>query len=202
MISEQDKRKYSIEIIVETFFDNPRISSIIGRRSNKLKKVKIMAEYAYDFANKIGKTYLSEDKTAVVFFYKKSDYKQSFLYKIKYAITTLRTAQLSILKKLSDREVKINSLRWNEGDYVYGWFLAKSRKVKSYTGLIEAKNYIFDYADTENLPILIETTAKENILMYKRYGFEVYNKWHDEQSGLDIWFFKNDLTTSKSTAQK
>ena len=78
----QTDRDIIISIVTRAFEQNPRAVAMM--KKNPARSVRIMTEYAYALVERYDGIYLSEDKTTVLFYYKKSKYKRGFIDYLRY----------------------------------------------------------------------------------------------------------------------
>ena len=185
-------RQVIIDIISQAFIENPRTNAMM-KKKNPLRSVRIMAEYAYDLVSGFNGIYLSKDKTTVIFYYRISEFKRGFIGNLKYARMFLRAIRTSQLLPTLKREKIIRSRRADFEDYLYVWLLGSVQDKTSIRGLVDINNHLIDRSREYNIPILIETTIEKILKLYNYVGFETYNKWHDEDADLDVWFLKREL---------
>ncbi|MEE4116453.1 MAG: hypothetical protein V2I37_09805 [Marinilabiliaceae bacterium] len=185
-------RQIIIDIISQAFIENPRTNAMM-KKKNPLRSVRIMAEYAYDLVSGFNGIYLSKDKTTVIFYYRISEFKRGFIGNLKYARMFLRAIRFSQLLPTLKREKIIRSRRADFDDYLYVWLLGSVRDKTSIRGLVDINNHLIDRSKEYNIPILIETTIEKILKLYNYVGFETYNKWHDQDADLDVWFLKREL---------
>ena len=93
----------------------------------------------------------------------------------------------------------MQELRAQDEDYLYVWFLAQSADYNKLDGLLELNNHLIEKSKALDLPILIETTDKRNLIAYRRIGFKIYNTWKDEENDLTVWYMRRDATIVHSS---
>ena len=188
---QRSDKEIILEIISHAFVENPRTQAMM-KKKDPVRSVRLMAEYAYDLITKFNGIYLSEDKSTVLFYYKNSEYRRSFVDYIKYARMFLRAIRPSQLLPTLKREKIIKDLRPDYEDYIYVWLLGSDQKTTSIKGLADIRDHLFGLSKELNLPILIETTVEKVIKLYRFVGFEEYHRWVDEEAGFDVWFMKRE----------
>lgn len=141
--------------------------------------------------------YLSEDKTTVLFYYKKSQYKRGLIDYLRYGKMFIQAIRPSQLFPTLKREKYIASLRPDYEDYIYVWVLGSVPNNKSLKGLADIRDHLFGLSETLQLPILIETTVEKVRKLYRYVGFEEYHKWEDTEAGIDVWFLERKLNPPK-----
>jgi hypothetical protein len=186
---DQADKEIILSIVTQAFAENPRIHAMIKKGKTE-ERIRYMANYAYNLIRKFNGVYLSEDKTTVLFLYKKSDYKLSFGDYIKYIIMFLKHIRTSQLIPTQKREKYIESLRPKIPDYIYVWILGSVPNNKSLKGLADIRDHLFGMSERLNMPILIETTVDKVIKLYRYVGFEIYHEWYDEDADLNVRFLK------------
>ncbi len=181
-----------ISIVTLAFEQNPRAQAMM-KKSNPARSVRLMTEYAYGMVEKYNGIYLSEDKTAVLFYYRKSQYNRTFVDYLRYGIMFLRAIRPSQLFPTLKREKFIKEMRPDLEDYVYVWVLGSDPNTTSIRGLADIRDHLFNLAEELHLPILIETTVEKVIKLYRYVGFEIYHKWFDREADINVWFLQRGL---------
>lgn len=189
-------REIIISIVTRAFEQNPRAVTMM-KKKNPARSVRLMTEYAYQLVDKFDGIYLSEDKTTVLFYYKKSQYKRGFIDYIRYGKMFMQAIRPSQLFPTLKREKYIASLRPDYKDYIYVWVLGSVPDNKSLKGLADIRDHLFGLSEKLQLPILIETTVEKVRKLYRYVGFEEYHKWEDSEAGINVWFLERKLNPPK-----
>jgi hypothetical protein len=178
-------RKIVSSIIKETFQNNPSVLSILNKKGDLNKKIGYLADFAFIKAYHRQGVYLSDNQKGVAIFYKGNQSKFSLketYYEIKFALLALPLWEIpSILK----REAYMKKEKPKDGKYIYFWFLGVKKGGENVG--FELKEIVLNEAKKENLPIYLETSVWRNVVVYKRYGFEVYDTWKDEKYKVTVW---------------
>ncbi|MEN8201100.1 MAG: hypothetical protein ABFS28_00795 [Bacteroidota bacterium] len=169
------------------------------KQKNPTRSVRHMTEYAYMLVDKMDGIYLSEDKSTVLFYYLKSQYKRTFTDYIKYGIMFMKAIKPSQLFPTMKREKYIASLRPDYKDYIYVWVLGSVPNNRSLKGLADIRDHLFGLSEKLQLPILIETTVEKVLKLYRYVGFEEYHQWYDQEAGINVWFLERKLKSSDQT---
>ena len=93
---EKSDRDIIISIVTNAFEQNPRAQAMM-KKKNPARSVRLMTEYAYQLVEKFDGIYLSEDKTTVLFYYRNSQYRRTFVDYLKYGkmfMQAIRPSQL------------------------------------------------------------------------------------------------------------
>ena len=192
----QTDRDIVISIVTRAFEQNPRAMAMM-KKQNPTRSVRLMTEYAYSLVEKYNGIYLSEDKTTVLFYYKKSQYKRGFIDYLRYGKMFMQAIRFSQLFPTLKREKYIASLRPDYEDYIYVWVLGSVPNNKSLKGLADIRDHLFEMSEKLQLPILIETTVEKVRKLYHYVGFEEYHKWEDAEAGINVWFMERKLNPPK-----
>lgn len=182
--STERERATAVQVITETFDVNPSVNIVIGDGGNRKKKISRLADYAFTKAlNRKGAFISSNERGAAHCF--RSDIGKStlkeFLYEIRFALSIPLKKVFQTLK----RESYLKKHRFQD-PHLYFWFLGVYRDGQG--AVYELKDYIFDWSEREQLPILLETSVPRNRDIYLRYGFEIYHTWEDSGGGAPLWF--------------
>lgn len=191
-------REIVISIVTRAFEQNPRAQAMMKKR-NPSRSVRIMTEYAYRLVEHFDGIYLSEDKTTVLFYYKKSQYKRKLIDYIRYLKMFIQAIRPSQFFPTMQREKYIASLRPDYKDYIYVWVLASVPNNRSLDGLADIRDHLFGMSEKLQLPILIETTVEKVRKLYRYVGFEEYHKWEDKEAGIDVWFLERRVNPPQRT---
>jgi len=194
----QTDREIIISIVSNAFEQNPRAMAIM-KKKNPSRSVRLMTEYAYQLVEKFEGIYLSEDKTTVLFYYKKSQYKRGFVDYLRYGKMFIQAIRPSQLFPTLKREKYIANLRPDYEDYIYVWVLGSDPNTTSVRGLVDIRDHLFGLSERLQLPILIETTVEKVRKLYHYVGFEEYHKWEDNDAGINVWFMERKLNPPKRT---
>ena len=189
-------REIIISIVTRAFEQNPRAQAMM-KTKNPSRSVRLMTEYAYQLVDKFDGIYLSKDKTTVLFYYKKSQYKRKLIDYIRYLRMFIKAIRPSQFFPTMKREKYIAGIRPDYEDYIYVWVLASVPDNRSFDGLADIRNHLFGLSERLQLPILIETTVEKVRKLYHYVGFEEYHKWEDTEAGIDVWFLERKVNPPK-----
>lgn len=189
-----------IGMLSEAFRQNPRVMAMM-KKKDPARSLRIMTEYAYKLVDKFDGIYLSRDKSTVLFYYLKSQYRRGFIDYLRYAKMFLQAIRPSQLLPTLKREKYIASLRPDYEDYIYVWVLGSKTDETSMRGLADIRDHLFSLSEKLQMPILIETTIEKLLRLYRYVGFEIYNEWHDEKADLNVWFLQRELDKANAVRE-
>lgn len=181
-----------VDIIAESFEGNPSVNWVIKNDKKRLKRIKVLAKYAFSTVQRRGGVYLSSDEQGVILFYKENDYKEGFADYIDQAKLAFGAVGLNRVGSILYRESYKKKIRPRNGEFIYCWFYGVKNDAKGKGAAVELKNYIFSEADRLQLPIYLETSMQKNLIAYKRYGFETFHEWNVEKQNITLWFMKRE----------
>jgi len=185
-------REKVVNIIAESFEGNPSVNWVIKNDSKRIKRIKILAEYAFSNVQRRGGVYLSSNEEGVILFYKDNEYKEGIADYIDQAKLAIGAVGLNRVGSILNRESYKKKIRPADGEFIYCWFYGVKDIARGKGAAIELKNYIFSEADRKQLPIYLETSLPKNLIAYKRYGFEIFHEWNVKKEDITLWFMKRE----------
>lgn len=182
-----------IQNVAEVLKETPSANSTVKQDKNADKRFHILAEYMVRKAIKHDALIVSDNGTGVAILFEhkagvKGQFKDSISEQLNllFKVTGLKNA-LRILKN----QKKVNSQRPKDESYLYCWFwgIAKNNRGSETQVGAEMKDTLLKIADEKQLPLYAETRTKRNVIVYRRYGFELFSEW-DHPDGDKMWFLK------------
>jgi len=186
--SNLDKKEV-VEIICESFSNNPSVMASIKSGGNKQAHLRGLASYAFNTAKSRNGIHITSNRNGVAICYPynyKKETLSDYWYQVKLVITSIGVRKLFEVLK---REAFIKSKRPSSGDFLYFWFFGVKDRARGSKIALELKNEIFEKSRQLNLPIYLETSVLKNKNVYSRYGFEVYYEWR-QNNGDTLWFMR------------
>jgi len=193
---DQTDREIILSIVSRAFEQNPRAMAMM-KLKNPARSIRLMTEYAYRLVERYDGIYLSGDRTTVLFYYRRSQYRRGIIDYIRYGRMFMQAIRLSQLFPTLKREKYIASLRPDYKDYIYVWVLGSVPNNKSLNGLADIRDHLFGLSARLQLPILIETTVEKVRKLYHYVGFEEYHIWEDQKAGITVWFMERKVPQAK-----
>ena len=182
-----DKQKV-VEIIVNTFRQNPGVNWLLRKGGNHTKKLERLSEYVFIKAFNRDGVFLSfnEKGVAVCYRYNHKRFSVAEIFsELRFVFTSV---SLFRLHKVLKRETYRSKKRPTDGNYLYFWFLGVMDGGEK--AAFELRDGIFQMAEEMRLPIYLETAVERNKVAYERYGFKTYHFWNVEKENIKFWFMK------------
>ena len=189
--------KKIITILSEAFKSIPAGNYLVKQDSKKNIRYKKLAKFVYTNALKKKGVYLSSNKEGVAIAYiidpnnnKKTIH--DFIESLKFvvSISGIRNA-IGILK----RQKYIRKQRPKNEKYIYwevtGINLTYRGHASSGFSMGELRDQIYEKAHKEQLSIYTETSIRRNMIVYRRYGFDVCHEWIMPDKST-LWFMHYD----------
>ena len=173
--AEKGDRILVVNILTDSFQDNKSVNYVIKQDTNRLKRLKKLMQYSYDYCELFGEVLMSDDKNAcalVIFPDKKKTTLKSVLLDIGLAWSCVG---LSNLKKVLKRESKIRSQHGNAIMY-YLWFIGVDSKSQNRGIGSSLLNELIHRSDQLHRPIYLETSTLKNLPWYEKFGFCIYHE--------------------------
>ncbi|MFD0962661.1 hypothetical protein [Pseudofulvibacter geojedonensis] len=193
--------KEIINIIAEAFKAIPAGNHLVKQDSKRDKRYKKLGAFVYNNAVKRNGLRLSGNKQGVAIAYiidplnNKKTFKD-FINDLKFVfgISGLKNG-LAIAK----RQKYIQEQRPKDKKYMYWEFTGVNPNHQGNDNGVFAMGQLRDQVYTEahekQLDIYTETSIKKNMIVYRRYGFDIYHEWK-MPDGSTMWFLHYD-TKSK-----
>ncbi len=183
--ARKDQEEKVVQIIMQTYANNPSVYTIIGKGGNQKRKLRRLALFAIERAKNRDGVYISNNEKGMAFCFRSDKNTRSF----KEIWNEIRLALVVPWKNITyglKRERIVKRIRKSEPHY-YFWFYGVS--ADGGRAAYELKDELFQKAKTERLPIFAETSVERNKKVYERFGFEVYDEYNDP-TGITIWFME------------
>jgi GNAT superfamily N-acetyltransferase len=191
IINAQRKDKTRIiEILCQSFQNDPQINYILGSNGNKNKKLMRLMAYSFEFGLANGKVEISEDKNSVAI-WKSSNSKKMTINLFYESILFFFTFGWSGIKRISAMEKKIAAFYPDKTIFNYLWILGTNpnEQGKGYGTAILSK--AINNFEQNKVPIYLETCTDFNLKYYQRKGFELYHSMIlDSETQLPIYLMR------------
>jgi hypothetical protein len=189
---KSDKNKVK-KIICESFNSNPHINYIIKNDGKRKNRMDALAQYAFNIGIRRNGVYLTDDEQGVAIVFRSSQFKKSlYEYWLQFCLV-FKVFSVQRTNKICKLESLVKRNRENRGEYLYVWFLGVRNNALGTNDARELMKYVFNMSQELNLPLYSETTIERNNLVYKRFGFEDYNKLNTGMGNLIFYYMKRPV---------
>ncbi|MDB4335058.1 hypothetical protein OAA06_01730 [bacterium] len=187
-------KKQVVEIVTESFSNNPSVLSVIkpGSAKQEQKRIAGLAEYAFNTAFKRNGVVLSSDRQGVAICYPYHVQKNTFKDYWNQLVLAFKVIGVSRILTIMRRDNYVKRQRPKDGRYLYFWFLGVKSDGIGKSAVRELRDSVYKESHLKKLPIYLETSVEKNRVVYERFGFEVYHAWDNTKEGNTIWFMKRD----------
>jgi hypothetical protein len=184
----KDDRKLVIDLICESFEDNPGVGWILKNGGSKNKSIKRLAKLAFIKGYRRNGVFISSNEKGVAVCYCPASKKPSLfekIYELYFGISSIKWKHIpTVLKTESYKKSK----RPSNHQYLYFWFYGVVKDGEN--AARELGDAVFDEARKFQLPIYLETAMERNKLVYERYGFETYHHHKVPNEHIEYWFLR------------
>jgi hypothetical protein len=197
----------TIHIIAEAFKAIPAGNHLVKQDHKKDKRYLKLASYVYHNAIKKNGLHLSSNKEGVAVAYvidpkKNKKGFSDYLNDIKFAfqVSGLKNA-LTIVK----RQNYIQNMRPKDTPYMYWEFSGVNPHYRGMDtasfSMGELRDKVYNDTHEKQLPMYSETSIRKNMIVYRRYGFDIYHEWK-MPDGTTMWFLKYDTLSKENPIKK
>lgn len=187
---ETGDRQLVIDIIADTFPDNPSVLSILKNDKKESLRMRSLADYVFKTALRKGGAYLSDDNTGVAICYQMNGHKDTLIDYWNQAVLAFKAIGIERVWEVMKRDSYVKKQRPESGDFLYFWFFGVTTEGRGSKAAYDLKDAIFAKAANQKTPIYLETSIAKNKRVYERYGFEVYHTWDYQSEGITLWFMR------------
>lgn len=184
-----------IKIITEAFKVIPAGNHLVKQDSKRDLRYKKLGAYIYKNAVKKKGLYVASNGSGVAVCYEidpknnKTTF-SDFIDDLKFAFGI---SGISKALAIAKRQKYIQSKRPKNEKYMYWEFTAVDPNARgNQAGTMgDMRDAVYTDAHEKQLPIYAETSIRKNMIVYRRYGFDIYHEW-TMPDGSTMWFLHYD----------
>ncbi|MEO9964715.1 MAG: hypothetical protein ABJF11_02935 [Reichenbachiella sp.] len=180
-----------IDIIADSFPTNPSVLSVIKNDHKEPQRMRALARFVFRTSLRKNGIFLSSDRQGVAVCYQLNNHKDTLIDYWNQAVLAFSAIGIERIGKVLRRDIYVKKKRPADGRYLYFWFFGVSQEGKGKGAAYELQKHVFGMAESQQLPIYLETSIAKNKRVYERYGFEVYHTWDYKSEGITLWFMRN-----------
>lgn len=171
----KEDRELIIKILTNSFDENQSVNYIVKSDNKRAQRITALMSYSLDMCTLFGEVYLNDDKTACALTIyphkKKTNFKAIWLD----LVLVFKAIGIGRVGKAMSRETQIKK-RYPKEPFCYLWFIGVEKSYQHQGEGSMLLSEIIKDANTQGLPILLETSTLQNIPWYEKYKFEIYDK--------------------------
>lgn len=164
-----------LDILCSSFDHNNSVNHVVKQDKKREQRMRHLMDYSFEICRMFGDIFLSDDKKAcalVLFPDKKKTSLKTIVLDLKMAI---HCVGISRVLEILNRNSRIKK-SYPKNPICYLWFigvLPAERKKGIGSDLL---GEVIRVADSLKRPIYLETSIRENLPFYRKFGFTVYNE--------------------------
>ncbi|MBT34136.1 MAG: GNAT family N-acetyltransferase [Thalassobius sp.] len=164
-----------LDILTNSFEDNVSVNYVIKSQNNKLKYIRNLMEYSFNVCLEFGEVWINDSNSACVLLQYSAKAKttvKSILWDIDALFNCFGVKNV---KKVLSRQSAIKD-NYPYQDYIYLWYIGVNPDQQGDglgTKLLEE---VRKKAKQLTLPVLLETSMKDNVPWYEKNNFVVYKE--------------------------
>lgn len=183
-----------IRKVADILKETPSAEEIVKKGGNRDKRFLYLARYMVEKGIRKNGLILTENGEGIAILFRTNKKDSSFLNDLKENIgllihvTGLRNAWKSV-----KNQAYVKAQRPAKGDYLYCWFwgIVKNNRGAGTQIAKEMKDEFLRRADKLQLPLYADTRTKRNVLVYQKFGFNLFHTWN-RPDGNTMWFMRYD----------
>lgn len=191
-----------IDILSQSFLENPTLNFMVGISKHRKKRIRAIAEYAFDYGLRREGVFLSDNNNGAAICYKFNSRKTDVSDLVLLCKMIWSGLDFHKFFDIQNHVKQIRDQRPPSGDYLYFWFFGVDPHEYPRVSARELYREIFMRSRKKQLDIFAETTIYRNKLIYERFGFETYHTWYNPKNGITVWFMKRKYDAPIPVNQK
>ncbi len=177
----------ALDVLVTAFRNIPGVLRVIKKDKHLTERLRVLCRFCVRISIDKQGAFITSDRKGVALLFS-SNARQPLLRLLKaYFIISSYCIGWNRAWNIFKRERVIRSRRPGS-EHLYFWMLGVEDNSKGLNTIIEMRDFAFKRSRELQLPIIAETTCEKNLVLYKRYGFKVYDRWKAPGQNICVWF--------------
>lgn len=154
------------------------INYVVKQDKKRRKRLRILMEYLFDTSFLFGEVFLSDNRKACIlvqFPHKKKVTLKTIKWDLRLAFKCIG---FSNIFKVLKRELALKKYHIKD-PHIHPIIMAANHEDKGKGFGVRLIMELKKYYENNKLPIIIETTTKENLKLYNKFGFKIFKETHD-----------------------
>lgn len=186
-------KKEIIGHVAEILKETPSAENIVKKGGDRNKRFRYLATHMVEKAIKKDGLILSKNQKGIAILFRTNKKDSSFLKDVGEQIgLLLNVTGIKNAFRIVKNQKYIKAQRPQKGDYLYCWFwgiVPSHRGADTQIGK-EMKDEFLRIAHELQLPLYAETSTKRNVIVYRKFGFDLFHTWH-RPNGENMWFLRH-----------
>ena len=178
--------------VAEILKETPSAEDIVKKGGDRDKRFHYLAHHMVEKGIEKDGLILSKNGKGIAVLFRTNKKDSSFFKDIREEIgLVLNVTGFKNAFKIIKNQKYIKAQRPQTGDYLYCWFwgiVPDQRGAGTQVGK-EMKDEFLRLSDELQLPLYAETRTKRNVLVYRKFGFELFHTW-ERPDGNTMWFLR------------
>lgn len=202
---EKKQTRKAAEVVSAAFFNYPMLTYYFPNPKRRKRWLPWYMEKTLNCARRYGEVFITDDFSGVIFILPPGHTRITFGEYIRngFLFVPFIVGFKNYFKNdecekfVADTHERLMSGR--EHYYLWGLVANPSTQRKGVGSAL--LKVLLDKADTEKMPVYLETHDKNNVIYYERFGFKLVHTDVIPKHGLDIWCMLREAKESNETSE-
>lgn len=181
-----------IRRVADILKETPSAEDIVKKGGDRDKRFVYLATHMVEKAIAKDALVLAGDGLGIAILFKTNAKDKNFLKDIGEEVGLVRNVTgVKNAMKIVRNQKYIKNQRPKSGDYFYCWFwgIVKENRGAGTQIAKEMKDEFLKRCEEEQLPLYAETRMWTNVVVYRRFNFELFHTW-ERPDGSKMWFLR------------
>lgn len=178
--------------VAEILKETPSAQDIVKKGGDRDKRFRYLAAFMVEKGIKKNGLILSKNGKGIAILFRTNKKDSTFFKDIREEIgLVLNVTGIKNAFQIIKNQKYIKAQRPQTGDYLYCWFwgiVPNHRGADTQVGK-EMKDEFLRLSDELQLPLYAETRTQRNVIVYRKFGFELFHTW-ERPDGENMWFLR------------
>lgn len=181
-----------IERVTKILKETPSAMEIVKKGGDRNKRFQYLARYMVERGIENDAMVYAQEGHGIAILFKTNSKDDNFWKELPKELgLVMNVTGVKNALQIVKNQKYIKNQRPKEDDYYYCWFwgiVKESRGADTQVGK-EMKDEFLMRANRDNIPLYAETSTYVNVLVYTRFGFELFHTW-ERPNGKKMWFLR------------
>lgn len=189
-LAKKKDKELVVDILISAFYDleeGNSMSYFIQGEKNRHYRVKKLLEFLFDKSLRTGDIYLSDNEKGCILIDKSYKNPYSIVVFLKKLKTIFLSIGVSNIPKILKRQ-KLLDKHHKEKRFAYPTIMGVDKSIKGKGTCVRMIMELLKNYDEGPMTVYTETTTKENLRIYERFGFKVIGE--SSELGFPMYFLE------------